>query len=121
MMKLSDNFKNYSKLFKKYGITPGDIDDMNYNISSGRYTMECTVTKYTKQPGYKTFSGANIENETFNISAEFYYNCITGIQFFHDKVTMGYTYAGNIITSLTCYNPDKTVKMIRTFKLIKNS
>lgn len=121
MMKLSDNFKNYSKLFKKYGITPGDIDDMNYNINSGRYTMQCTVTRYTKKAGYKTFSGATVETEKFNISAEFYYNCITGIQFFHDRVEKRYTYAGNIITGLTCYNPDKTVKMVRTFKLIKNN
>lgn len=121
MMKLSDNFKNYSKLFKKYDITPADINDLNDNISSGRYTMECTVTRYTKQPGYKTFSGAKIETETFNISAEFYYNCITGIAFFHDKAVKSYTPAGNIITSLTCYNPDKTVKMVRTFKLIRNS
>lgn len=117
---LSDNYKEYSNLFKKYGITPSDIDFIDYKVNNGQYSIVFTETKYTKQPGYKTFSGANVETTTNNINAEYYFNCITGIAFFHDKVEKRNTYLGNLISRLTCYNPDKTVKVVREFKIVQN-
>lgn len=117
---LSDNYKEYARLFKKYGITPSDIDFIDYKVSSGQYSIVFTETRFTKQPGYKTFSGADVKITTRNIDAQYYFNTITGILFFNDKVEKRNTYLGNLISRLTCYNPDKTVKVVREFKIVQN-
>lgn len=116
---LSVSFEGYKKTLKKYGYSLSDVDALDTLLSSGEYVMNVTVQELVKRPTYKSFSGAAETIRKEKCNAEYYFNCITSIPFFKDHYTRSCTYAGNIITKLICYNPDKTKKVVRTFELIK--
>lgn len=55
--------------------------------------------------------------ETQDVSGEFYYNCLSAIPFFKDRVEQAYTYAGYIPVKLVCYSPNKMIKIVHEFNI----
>jgi hypothetical protein len=104
-----DYAAKYEKLFSKYGINPYAMEKRVLVIEKkeifekrGRkcYPAKATETKYTVLP----FGN--------------YLNTITGVLFFHDRVTRCYDRFGYIPYTMTCSNPDNTKKIRRTFQYI---
>lgn len=83
------------------------------NLICGNYKITLNVTLYNRYgKRWKEKS-----SETKDVSGEFYYNCLSSIPFFKDRVERAYTYAGYIPVKLTCYSPDKTIKIVREFNI----
>ena len=101
--------EKYGKLFSKYGIDP--------------YTMENRVVVIEKKEsfeklGRKCFPAKATKEEYTVLPLGNYLNTITGVLFFHDRVTRCYDRFGYIPHSMTCHNPDNTKKIRRTFKYV---
>jgi hypothetical protein len=104
-----DYAAKYEKLFSKYGINP--------------YAMEKRVLVIEKKEnfeklGRKCYPAKATKTEYTVLPFGNYLNTITGVLFFHDRVTRCYDRFGYIPYSMTCSNPDHTKKIRRTFDYI---
>jgi hypothetical protein len=104
-----DYAAEYEKLFSKYGINP--------------YAMEKRVLVIEKKEtfeklGRKCYPAKATKTEYTVLPFCNYLNTITGVLFFHDRVTRCYDRFGYIPYSMTCSNPDHTKKIRRTFQYI---
>lgn len=112
---LSEEFKEYRKTLHKIGMDGYDLD----TLDNGKYEITLIENRYEKL-GRKHFPKNPTTTETSTITARQYACYITSIGFFRDRVVKGYTPAGNIVTRLTCQNPDKTLKVERIFRIKYN-
>lgn len=103
-----DIVARYPKEFKKTGVTASILADLE-----DRYVI--TEIYVNERAGRET------ETKTRTITAEQYANSITGISFFHDRVTKGYTFAGNIAVKLTAKNPYEKQTVTRYYKISKKA
>ena len=104
-----DYAAKYEKLFSKYGINP--------------YTMEKRVIVIEKKETYEKLGRkcypAKATKEEYNVLPfGNYLNTITGVLFFHDRVTRCYDRFGYVPYTMTCSNPDHTKKIRRTFQYV---
>lgn len=104
-----DYAAKYEKLFSKYGINP--------------YAMEKRVLVIEKKEtfeklGRKCYPAKATKTEYTVLPFDNYLNTITGVLFFHDRVTRCYDRFGYIPYTMTCSNPDNTKKIRRTFQYI---
>jgi hypothetical protein len=107
---LSQEFKEYNGAMAKLNIYGSTLDTLN----SGYYVI--TLTTKTWYIGHrKNFSRNPQAVETEIITARQYACYVTSIGFFRDRVGKAYTAAGYIPVRLTCYSPDRTIKIERTF------
>ena len=116
-MMLSQEFKEYNREMSQYGVYGSTLDDLD----SGSYDIMLT-TKTWYLEDRKSFSKKPQMNESEDITARQYACYISSIGFFLDRVGKGYTYVGFIPVRLTCYSPDITIKIERTFHIaLKNA
>ena len=99
--KWNKEYKDYNKVFSKYGISIGAMANMQEAIDEGKYRLTVTHEKYHRTPGGR-WQKKPYESKTEVIGAEFYMNIITAIPLFKDRVSMEYTKYGRIPTELSC-------------------
>lgn len=97
-------YEEYKHSFDKCNLTPSILFDLQDH-------GKITVTVTTKDKNYKVVS-----EEKENISFNYFINTISGISFFNDRVTKGYTKFGYIVTELRCCSPSKRIRKVRVFK-----
>lgn len=107
-MNLKDEFKNYQKYFNKCGIELSMLDNElnNYNIILNKKMYQKKNGKYS----------ILLEDETKTIDPRTFACYLSGISFFGDRIEKRYHYLGYIVYRLTCFNPDRTLKRVTTFK-----
>ena len=110
MMKISEEFKDYEKEFKKCGLSLYDLDRIAAN-----YKITMAQEKYEKL-GRKNFPKKATETEVKEISARQLACYLSLISFLNYKAEKNYTPAGYIATKLICTPPSKETKIIRKFK-----
>ena len=107
---LSQEFKAYNGAMAKLNIYGSTLDDLN----SGHYVIRLT-TKTWYLGGRKSFSRNPQRVETEEVTARQYACYVSSVGFFRDRVGKAHTPAGFIPVRLTCYSPDRTIKIERTF------
>jgi hypothetical protein len=107
---LSQEFKGYSRSMAKIGIYGSTLDTLN----DGSYDITLT-TKTWYRGERKAFSKNPQVTETGKISARQYACYVSSVGFFRDRVNKAYTAAGFIPVRLTCYSPDRAIKIERVF------
>jgi len=115
MTLLSQEFKQYSKAMAKINVYGSTLD----TLDTKEYKITLIENRYTRND-QKLFSRNPQEVTTKTITARQYACYITSIGFFKDRVYKNYTPVGYIPTRLTCINPDRTLKIVRTFKIDYN-
>ena len=114
---LSQEFKEYNKEMAKLNVYGSTLD----TLDSGSYDIKLT-TKTWYLEDRKSFSKKPQMIESEDITARQYACYISSVGFFRDRIGKGYTYVGFIPVRLTCYSPDKTIKIERTFHIaLKNA
>jgi hypothetical protein len=111
---LSQEFKNYNSILAKLQVFGSMLDDFN----NGNYVITLT-TKIWYLESRKDFSKIPQSIEAEEITARQYACYITSIGFFNDRVSRSYTPVGIIPVRLTCYSPDRNIKIERTFSVIE--
>jgi len=111
-MTLSEEFKDYKKQMDKVNVSASVLE----TLDGGGYTITMTENRYALG-SRKAFPKKPQETVTENITARQYACYISSIGFFKDRVTLGNTAAGYIPIRLTCVNPDRSLKIERTFKI----
>lgn len=101
--------KAYTKLFDKYNLRSSLI---YHNV----LVLECKET--FEKLGRKNFPKKATKTEYQLLSMEYYLNGITGILFFHDRVSSYYTKYGYIPCTMSCVSPDRNTRIVRQFKYI---
>ena len=109
---LSQEFREYNKAMAKFNVYGSMLDELN----SGSYKITLT-TKTWQLENRKCFSKKPQSVETEEITARQYACYITSIGFFKDRVSHGYTPIGFIPLRLTCYSPNRAVKIDRLFSI----
>jgi hypothetical protein len=113
---LSQEFKEYNLAMAKLKVYGSTLDDLN----NGNYIITLT-TKIWHLGGCKYFPKQPSEVETEEITARQYACYVSSVGFFNDRVSMNYTPVGFIPTRLTCYSPDRNIKIERTFNVIERT
>lgn len=113
---ISQEFKKYNKVMSKLNVYGSTLD----NLNSSRYTITLTTKTWTLG-SRKAFSKQPQTVETEQITAREYACYISSVEFFQDRISKQYTPAGFIPVRLTCYNPDKIIKIQRTFHIAHNA
>jgi hypothetical protein len=109
---LSQEFSQYNRSMAKIGIYGSTLDALN----DGSYAITLT-TKTWYRGEHKAFSRSPQVTETGKITARQYACYVSSIGFFRDRVSKAYTAAGFIPVRLTCYSPDRAIKIERTFSV----
>ena len=107
---LSQEFASYNRQMAKWGVYGSTLDTLN----NGNYAITLT-TKTWNLGGRKCFSRDPQSVETETITARQYACYISSVGFFRDRVSSGYTPVGYIPVRLTCYSPDRIIKIDRYF------
>ena len=107
-IKVSEEFKEYEKLFKKYNLFLSDFNTLE------NYTITMTENRYEKQ-GRKNFPQKPTTTKTENITVRQYACYMSSIDFFNDRVEKTYTSFGYKPYRLTCKNPSNDLKIERIF------
>ena len=92
------------------------LDDLNSNEYD-----KTLITKTWFLENRTSFSKKPQEIEYDEITARQYACYISSIGFFNDRVGMAYTPVGIIPMRLTCYSPDRSIKIERTFSIIERT
>ena len=114
--KWMEEYKEYNKVFEKYGVSIPEMANMQAEIEEGKYRVVVTSEKF-----HRTASGRwqskPFETETKEIDARNYINIISAIPLFKDRVKKAYTKYGYLPIELTCISwGTAETKARRTFK-----
>jgi hypothetical protein len=99
--------EKYEKEFKKCKLSVIDLLKIQRDC-------KVQVTKIVKDGHHKKIS-EKVEIVPF----DHFINLITSIGFFHDKVTLNYSYVGYCVYTMTCTSPDKEKHITRKIDFIK--
>ena len=110
---LYKEFKQYDKVTARVNVDSSTYEKINEYIKNGGKVF-VTVERFARVGG--KYSRRSMESETRCISAREYACIMSSIGFFKSRCTLGYTYLGHIPTKITDYSPDKSCKLVRTFK-----
>jgi len=108
-MYLSEKYNKYKDLFKKYNLSLSDLDKLDSN-----YKILLIEEQYDKGNRKNFPRVPTILNKT-EISAEQYAMYLSSIYMFKDRVENNYTSLGYKPVRLTSVNPDRTLKVVRSF------
>lgn len=109
---LYQEFKAYDRAMKRANVDSFTFEKVNNLIKNGgRVVM--TIERYNRR-GAKY--NALVESETKDIDAREYACIMSSIGYFKSRCSMGYTYFGYISTKITDFAPDRSCKLVRTFK-----
>jgi len=98
------NFKSFAKA----GVSASMLTDLER-----LYDIEMTITQYV--------NGKKVDSQTEMITTEEYAYCLSGIAFFKDRLTKTYLKAGIFPDRMTCWNPSRTEKWVRTLKFTEKT
>ena len=112
---LSQEFKSYNEMMAKLGVYGSTLDELN----NGEFTITLT-TKTWYSENSKNFSKNPQSTKTEVITDRQYACYITSVGFFHDRINRAYLPVGYIPVRLTCYSPDRSIKIQRSFKITLN-
>ncbi len=117
--KWNEEYKQYNKVFSKYGLHIPEMANMQTEIDKGRYKIIIITEKY-----HRTATGRwqtkPYETETKEINVDHYMNVIAAIPLFKDRVVKSYTSYGYIPVELTCISwGTMDTKIKRIFKFEK--
>ena len=110
---LYKEFKQYDRVTARVNIDSSTYEKINECIKNGGKVF-VTVERFSRIG--RKYSRFSTESETRCISAREYACIMSSIGFFNSRCSMGYTYFGYIPTKITDYSPDKSCKLVRTFK-----
>jgi len=113
---LSQEFKEYNGAMAKLNVFGSTLDDLN----NGNYIITL-ATRIWYLRNLKNFSKNPQAVEIEKITARQYACYISSVGFFNDRVKMNYTPIGIIPTRLTCYSPDRSIKIERTFHVVERA
>lgn len=112
---LYHEFKAYDRVMKRANVDSFTFEKVNSFIkNSGRVIM--TIERYNRR-GAKY--SALVETETRDIDAREYACIMSSIGFFNSRLVKRYTYIGYIPETVTNYAPDRSCKIVTTFKFVK--
>lgn len=111
--KLYNEFKQYDKITARVNVDSSTYEKINEYIKNGGKVF-VTVERFARVGG--KYSRRSMESETRCISAREYACIMSSIGLFKSRCTLGYTYLGHIPVKITDYSPDKSCKLVRTFK-----
>ena len=111
---LSQEFSVYNRAMAEVNVFGSTLD----NLNNGDYAITVTTKTWYKEQRAR-FPAVPQLIETEEITARQYACYISSIGFFKDEVGMGRTPVGTIPTRLTCYSPDRRIKVERTFTVFE--
>lgn len=111
--KLYKEFKQYDRVTARVNVDSSTYEKINEYIKNGGKVL-VTVERFARV-GSK-YARYATESETRCISAREYACIMSSIGFFKSRCSMGYTYFGYIPTKITDFAPDRSCKLVRTFK-----
>lgn len=112
---LYQEFKAYDRVMKRANVDSFTFEKVNNLIKNGGRVI-VTIERYNRR-GAKY--NALVESETRDIDAREYACIMSSIGFFHSKLVKKYTYIGYIPEVVTNYAPDRSCKIVTTFKFVK--
>jgi hypothetical protein len=112
-MALSQEFADYNRTMARLNVYGSTLDALN----GGGYTITLTTRTWNKG-SRQAFARNPDTTETESITARQYACFVSSVGFFRDRVSNGYTPVGYVPVRLTCYSPDRTTMIERTFRIV---
>ena len=102
--------KQYKAAFKRCNISGAKIYELQELEASGQLLITVTRERFTREAPAKRWSKTPISSERETVTAEYYANYISGLDFFGGRVTLNYTSRGYIAVDFSCTSPDGCTK-----------
>ena len=102
--------KQYKSAFKRCNISGPKIYELQELVNNGLLKIKIIREKFTRPAPAKHWSKTPISAETEYVSAEYYANYISGLDFFGGTVLLNYTSRGYIAVEFYCVSPDGCTK-----------
>ena len=102
--------KQYKAAFKRCNISGAKIYELQELEAAGQLHITVTRERFTRTAPAKHWSRTPISSESEQVTAEYYANYISGLDFFGGRVTLNYTSRGYIAVDFSCTSPDGCTK-----------
>lgn len=102
--------KQYKAAFKRCNISGAKIYELQELEAAGQLRITVTRERFTRSAPAKHWSRKPISSERETVTAEYYANYISGLDFFGGRVTLNYTSRGYIAVDFSCTSPDGCTK-----------
>ena len=102
--------KQYKTAFKRCNISGAKIYELQELAAAGQLQITVTRERFTRTAPAKRWSRNPISSECETVTAEYYANYISGLDFFGGRVTLNYTSRGYIAVDFSCTSPDGCTK-----------
>ena len=102
--------KQYKAAFKRCNISGAKIYELQELEAAGQLRIAVTRERFTRTAPAKHWSRTPISSERETVTAEYYANYISGLDFFGGRVTLNYTSRGYIAVDFSCTSPDGCTK-----------
>ena len=102
--------KQYKAAFKRCNISGAKIYELQELEAAGQLRITVTRERFTRTAPAKHWNRTPISSERETVTAEYYANYISGLDFFGGRVTLNYTSRGYIAVDFSCTSPDGCTK-----------
>ena len=102
--------KQYKAAFKRCNISGAKIYELQELEAAGQLLITVTRERFTRTAPAKRWNRTPISSERETVTAEYYANYISGLDFFGGRVALNYTSRGYIAVDFSCTGPDGCTK-----------
>ena len=102
--------KQYKAAFKRCNISGAKIYELQELEAAGQLRITVTRERFTRTAPAKHWSRTPISSESEQVTAEYYANYISGLDFFGGRVVLNHTSRGYIAVDFSCTSPDGCIK-----------